>query len=120
MSAPRKQCTHCPWKVSTDPSQIPNGYCEKSHANLANTIADGDGTLNTGSTLRLMACHESPVGRERPCIGWLANQLGRGNNIGLRLAVCAGRIDASFELDGEQHERFADTLPKRRRKTVVT
>lgn len=38
-------------------------------------------------------------------------ELGPGNNIALRLAASAGRIDYDFELDGEQHERFEDTLP---------
>lgn len=26
MKKPRKQCEKCPWKVSTDPRKIPNGY----------------------------------------------------------------------------------------------
>lgn len=105
----RKQCSGCPWKVDTDPNGIPNGYCEKKHANLKNTIA-APGEINLGGTLRVMACHESPVGREQPCVGWLANQLGHGNNIQLRVAAMMGRV-ADFELDGEQHERFEDTLP---------
>jgi hypothetical protein len=104
----RKQCKTCPWKVDADPFEIPNGYCTKKHAALKDTIARG---LNIGGTLRLMACHYSQEGAELPCVGWLANQLGPGNNIGLRLAVIHKRIDADFELDGEQHERFEDTLP---------
>ena len=58
-----------------------------------------------------MACHESEPGDEKVCVGWLAHQLGPGNNIALRLAVSAGQVDADFELVGEQHERFEDTLP---------
>ena len=99
----RKQCAKCPWKVSTDPSEIPNGY-----EALESTIADPGRVGPLGS---MMACHETPVGAEKPCVGWLANQLGPGNNIGLRLAVAHGRVDADFELDGEQHLRFEDTLP---------
>lgn len=105
----RKQCAKCPWRVDVDPNDIPNGYCPKKHAALRDTIAE-PGALVAGP-LHLMACHESPVGREIPCVGWLANQLGPGNNIALRLAACAGRIDTDFELVGEQHERFEDTLP---------
>jgi len=105
-----KQCKACPWKVTTDPHQIPNGYSREKHAALSCTIAK-PGALAIGGPLRLMACHESPVGRERPCVGWLANQLGEGNNIALRLAVSTGRIKADFELDGEQHATLADTLP---------
>jgi hypothetical protein len=107
----RRQCAHCPWKTSTDPREIPNGYCEKKHAELKSTVAE-PGVVPTASTLRVMACHLSKVGKEKPCIGWLANQLGPGNNIGLRLAVVFKRIDADFELDGPQHERLEDTLPR--------
>lgn len=107
---PRKQCAKCPWKVDTDPNEIPNGYCPTKHGNLKGTIADG--MPNFGGTLRVMACHETTPGKELPCVGWLSNQLGPGNNIGLRWAVSAGRISADFELDGEQHERFEDTLPQ--------
>lgn len=105
----RRQCKHCPWKVDTDPTEIPNGYCETKHRNLRSSIAE-PGSLNLGQ-LRIFACHESKLGKELPCVGWLANQLGPGNNIGLRLAVLSGRISADYKLDGEQHERFEDTLP---------
>jgi hypothetical protein len=105
----RKQCVKCPWKVATDPHDIPNGYCENRHRDLRDTIAD-PGQLNLGG-IRMMACHESPPGGEEPCVGWLMHQLGPGNNIGLRLAVIRGAVDANVELDGEQHARFEDTLP---------
>jgi hypothetical protein len=109
---PRKQCRKCPWKISTDPREIPNGYCEAKHANLKRTIANpGDLRGIGGGTLRMMACHEFPEGAEKPCVGWLAHQLGPGNNIALRLAAARGQIDTDFELDGEQHETFEDTLP---------
>lgn len=110
VTKPRKQCAKCPWRKDVDPHDIPNGYCERRHAALEDTIAEG---LRAGP-LRLMACHETKPGRELPCVGWLANQLGPGNNIGLRLAVLRKQIDARFELVGEQHERFEDTLPRRR------
>jgi uncharacterized protein DUF6283 len=100
---PRRQCAKCPWKVSTDPHNIPNGY------RLACTIAK-PGDLRVGG-LRVMACHEAPVGRELPCVGWLHNQLGPGNNIALRLAALSGRINANVQTVGPQHERFEDTLP---------
>ena len=103
----RKQCNKCPWRVDVDPHEIPNGYSEEKHAALECTIARG---LNLGGMIRAMACHESKPGKEFECVGWLANQLGPGNNIGLRLAVIVGKIDADFELVGEQHERFEDTL----------
>ena len=112
----RRQCAHCPWKKTTDPHTIPHGYSVEKHKALKNTIArPGDLSTIVGG-LRTMACHESPVGSEKPCVGWLLNQLGPGNNIGLRLAVHYGRVDANVETVGEQHDRLEDTLPKRRRR----
>ena len=58
--------------------------------------------------LRIMACHETHA---TPCIGWLMNQMGPGNNIGLRIAVANGQFDADVELDGPQHSTFEETLP---------
>lgn len=107
---PRRQCAKCPWKVSVDPHNIPNGYCELKHAGLSSTIAEPE-ILPGGEALHLMACHETPTGKELPCVGWLAHQLGRGNNLGLRLAVVRGRVDGRVETDGEQHDCLEDTLP---------
>ena len=109
MSTPRKQCAKCPWKISTNPHDIPDGYCSMKHAALHKTIA-GVGEFNIRS-VKVMACHETPVGKELPCVGWLDNQLGEGNNIGLRFAVMNKLIDANIETVGEQHSRFEDTLP---------
>lgn len=108
-SKSRRQCAKCPWKVGTDPRDIPDGYCEVKHAALARTIATPGAFL--GTEMRVMACHESKFGREIPCAGWMANQLGPGNNIPLRLAVVTGKISADFRLVGPQHARFEDTLP---------
>ncbi len=106
-----KQCRSCPWRVDCDPLvDIPNGYSVELHESLRGTIAR-PGDLNLFGTLRAMACHYSPVGQEIPCAGWLANQLGRGNNIGLRLQVISGAMPVP-ELDGEQHATFEDTLPE--------
>lgn len=59
-----------------------------------------------------MACHESAVGKEVPCVGWLDNQLGVGNNLTLRFAVFQERISADYELDGEQHGSLEETFPE--------
>jgi hypothetical protein len=107
---PRRQCKDCPWKVATNPHDIPNGYCERKHRALESTIAN-PGIPNVIGSVRVMACHETPVGRELPCVGWMAQQLGPGNNIALRVAVADGVLDANFELDGEQHMSLADTFP---------
>jgi len=108
----RRQCAKCPWRKSTDPHDIPNGYSVKKHKALADTIAT-PGALSPGVPIRMMACHET---HSQACVGWLAHQLGPGNNLTLRLLVIQGRVDARFKLVGAQHERFEDTLPKRKKK----
>jgi Family of unknown function (DUF6283) len=103
------QCAKCPWKISTDPNAIPNGYSKRKHQALKKTIATPDRIdLNA---LHIMACHESPSGEETFCIGWLSHQLGPGNNIGLRFKML--KYDLSrVKTIGKQHPCFWDTLPK--------
>ena len=109
---PRRQCKKCPWKKGSNPNEIPNGYCVDKHRALERTIAkEGDLTPLAEGMLRVMACHESKVGQDIPCVGWVANQIGPGNNIMLRLRVLQGTI-APPRTVGPQHERFEDTLPK--------
>ncbi len=100
------QCAKCPWLVDTDPRDIPNGYCEEKHRALACTIAE-PADLRFGEA-PAMACHEI---HDAHCIGWLVNQIGPGNNIGLRLRMMSCGNGKSIRLRGEQHERFEDTLP---------
>lgn len=103
------QCKSCPWRVDCVPEEdIPNGYSVERHAALKDTIAE-PGSLCAGP--RAMACHNSKVGEEFPCAGWLNHQLGPGNNIGLRLQVMAGRMPVP-DVQGAQHQSFEDTLPQ--------
>jgi hypothetical protein len=105
------QCKTCPWKTSCVPDRdIPHSYRIEMHEALRGTIQSGLGSLFT-SCRRVMACHHAKIGEEYPCAGWLHNQLGVGNNIGVRLAVATGQMPVP-EVDGDQHERFEDTLPK--------
>ena len=108
MNKPRKQCKKCPWKKSTKPHEIPNGYSVLLHQGLENTITREASFANIGDPLRVFACHEM---LKTPCVGWLVNQLGVGNNIPLRLRVHSGKIDGNVEVVGPQHETFEDTLP---------
>lgn len=101
------QCAKCPWRKSTDPRKIPNGYSVKKHKALKGTIAEGLRSMFT-PRLRIMACHEE---HEAHCVGWLVNQLGVGNNIGLRLSMRRYENAREIQTIGEQHERFEDTLP---------
>lgn len=107
-----KQCAKCPWKVSTDPHEIPHGYSIELHRGLAGTIASQDVLPDLSAPLRIMGCHEHEPGAEAHCIGWLMNQLGPGNNIMLRMSVLDCDNIGGVQLDGPQHERFEDTLPE--------
>src|SRR5690606_39500700 len=57
-------------------------YCESKHRGLRSTIApDADlASALLHGPLKIMACHETAVNHELPCVGWLYNQLGPGNN----------------------------------------
>ena len=103
-----RQCAKCPWKVTTNPHDIPNGYSEQLHAKLACTIAK-PGVLRP--SISAMACHKSKPGKEMHCIGWLVNQIGPGNNIPLRIRMMSCENGGAIQLDGEQHKTFEDTLP---------
>ncbi len=93
------QCKACPWKVSTVAARDIPGYNPRMHEGLSACTTD-----RIDGPLRSMACHETKPGRERPCVGWVANQLGPGNNIALRMrAITTGEF-ADIRLVGEQHE----------------
>ena len=107
------QCKACPWIKGSDPYAIPRGYDVENHKALAGTIADPDNVLSTlGKPLRIFGCHDE---HEAPCVGWLHNQLGDGNNIALRLALRNCSNVHKLRLRGEQHPTFNDTLPQEAR-----
>jgi len=97
--------------VGSDPRQIPRGYCVEKHKRLSNTVAE-PGRLPQSNELHIMACHDSPHDAPYACVGWLDNQLGPGNNIGLRLAAMGGHVDTNYEVVGPQHGCIEDTLPE--------
>lgn len=103
-----KQCAKCPWKKSTNPYDIPDGYSKELHHALIHTIAE-PGKIDQGFTA--MSCHEADVGEEVHCIGWVHQQAGVGNNIGLRLRLMTCSNTDEITIDGEQHTKFEDTLP---------
>lgn len=104
-----RQCEKCPWKVDVDPYDIPDGYDVEKHRALKGTIAEPGAFRDTG---RVMACHESAPEDGVHCVGWLVNQLGPGNNIGLRLRMMSCENAHAIQTDGEQHRCFEDTLPE--------
>lgn len=99
------QCVKCPWRTAVDPYEIPNGYSKERHRALKGTIAV-PGRISRNAAA--MACHETD---DAHCIGWLVNQLGPGNNIGLRIKMIYCENAGKIRLRGEQHETFEDTLP---------
>lgn len=103
-----RQCAKCPWRKDVNPHDIPNGYCETKHRALASTIAR-DPLSSIVNPTHAMACHET---HDAHCIGWLVNQIGPGNNIGLRMQMSSCDNANRIHLVGEQHARFEDTLPR--------
>jgi len=107
-----KQCGKCPWKKSTNPHDIPDGYDVEKHKNLSCTIAKkGDFSSIGKKTINVMACHHSKEGQEEHCIGWVHNQLGVGNNIMLRIQMMSCDNIKDMKVYGPQHINFEDTLP---------
>ena len=102
-----KQCAKCPWRKDVNPLEIPNGYDVEKHRALISTIAD-DPIRSILEPTHVMACHES---HDAHCVGWLMNQVGDGNNIGMRLRIRTCANFTKVQLVGEQHKTFADTLP---------
>ena len=82
-----RQCAKCPWKVATNPHDIPNGYSEDQHRALTSTIAAPGLASLQASEMRAMSCHEHVTSDETYCVGWLMNQIGPGNNLPLRIKM---------------------------------
>ncbi len=109
MTAPRKQCASCPWKRSVDPDRLPGSYGHVDRDAVATHSAEGTRSLRRDTPG--MGCH---VKRNAglPCVGWLVQQLGPGNNIAMRIAVSIGQVDGNVETVGPQRT----TLSRRRGK----
>ena len=105
------QCAKCPWKVSTNPYDIPDWYSEEKHKELKKTIAK-DLSYTIPDVMHLMACHHSTDTEKEHCVGWLNNQLGEGNNIPLRLLMMGCENINEITVYGKQHRTFEETLPK--------
>ncbi len=106
MSKTVKQCVACPWRVAVKPSRDVPNYGEGIYDRMRSTLRSGVETIGGGPRIA-MACHNQKDGEQLPCAGWLYNQLGVGNNIGIRLHVMSGRLPAPT-VRGEQHETLPD------------
>lgn len=94
-----KQCSSCPWRVDVDPAREIPGYSPDKHEGLFTCAERGV----------IMACHKSPEGEDFACVGWLAHELGPGNNIPLRIKASHANL-GRLELQGEQHACIEHTL----------
>jgi len=99
----------CPWRVGVDPRSIPNGYEIEKHKALASTIAKPGDISPAEFDRAAMACHEE---HSSHCIGWLVNQVGRGNNIPLRIRMLSCENAGEISTRGKQHPNFEATLSK--------
>lgn len=107
---PRRQCKTCPWKEGGSCARIP-GYRREKHEALDDTIATpGYPAGLRGGPLRIMACHYSTDEKPISCVGWVANQLGPGNNLALRLRAMRDPEFANVRTVGPQRRRFEDTF----------
>jgi Family of unknown function (DUF6283) len=98
------QCSNCPWRRDSDLANI-KGYERDLHVSLESTISEGD--LKQTS---VMACHESIDPFPDPCIGWLSNQLGEGNNLWLRIRMLKCENIDELQTYGSQCRNFQETL----------
>lgn len=111
-----KQCDKCPWKVSTDPFDIPNGYDPETHAELKSTIAVEGSLQGPG---KAMSCHEHSDSEKVHCVGWINHQLGAGNNIALRMQMMSCDNIMSMKVVGDQHQSLEETLPQNKPVTIL-
>ena len=116
-----KQCKSCPWKKTCIPERDIKPWAgTEPYSRLKKVICEPGAFIPPKG---YMMCHQvigkkPKVGPDQfthgsPCVGWLINQLGPGNNLGLRLLAMDGRFK-TFRTVGPQHERFEDTIPKGR------
>lgn len=86
---PQQPCPSCPWRVDQHAQDIPNFSLALAEG-LAATCPDHRG-LGPAFGAPLFACHQSKVGAEVHCAGWLA-KVGR-THPNVRLSVVQGRLD---------------------------
>lgn len=108
MSAYRKPCPTCPWRVDQDASAIPNFSLELAE-NLRRTCEQGFGAP-------MFACHQSRDGAEVVCAGWLA--VYGADSIAVRMQVIAGNYPPEVLSPGEDwpdlHSSFDEVIEKLR------
>lgn len=117
MSAVRKPCTSCPWRVDQDATAIPNFSLDLAEG-LADTSPDERG-YGPSFESALFACHQSREGAEVVCAGWLAMVGARHPRV--RWGVMFGTFEPESLSPGEGwpelHETFGEVIEKLRETT---
>lgn len=104
MTAPRKPCKACPWRVGAKATDIPNFDLSLAKALCTKRYA-------------VMACHETPEKDSTPCAGWMLrvgipamNQSGEGA-LPMRLMFRMARIKhVNYASDGIALHETADEM----------
>lgn len=110
----------CPWHLDRDAQDIPAFRLELAEK-LARTCPDERGR-GPDFGAPLFACHQSKVGAEVHCAGWLAS-VGHAHP-GVRLAVISGRLEPTQLEPGSGwpalHDSYAEVLDKLRRSATTS
>lgn len=113
MSEVRKPCLSCPWRVDAHAQDIPNFSLDLAE-NLTHTC---DGEL----TSPIFACHQSRIGEEIVCAGWLARY--GWDSIPIRLRMVRGEMGPEGLDPGEDwpelHKTFEEMITKLREDHAV-
>ncbi|KVN83440.1 hypothetical protein WJ68_16130 [Burkholderia ubonensis] len=114
MKAAARPCPSCPWRVDQGARDIPNFDLPLAEG-LAATSPDARG-MGPDFGAPMFACHQSKIGSEIPCAGWLAKVGHR--HPGVRLAVMQGKLDPETLVPGadwpELHDNYIEVLDKLR------
>lgn len=105
-------CPGCPWRLDRTAADIPGFSIEKTRR-LAATCPDARGH-GPGFGAAMFACHQSLVGGELACAGWLASVGNCHPNV--RLAVLQGLVPHESLTPGPEwpalHANYGDVLRK--------
>ncbi|NDZ17186.1 hypothetical protein C7T35_39305 [Variovorax sp. WS11] len=111
---PRLPCPTCPWRLDQDARSIPNFSLELAQA-LATTCPDAR-NMGPDFGAAVFACHQSRIGAEVHCAGWLAT-VGH-KHPAVRLSVARGDLDPGHLQPGPHwpvlHENYGQVLGKLR------
>lgn len=107
-------CPGCPWRVEKDAADIPRFSLTKAES-LAKTSPCENG-FGPSFTDNMFACHQSKIGEELACAGWLA-AVGHAHPR-VRLAVIQGSLPHSALSPGKDwpqlHSTFQEVIEKLR------